>query len=454
MGKRPYLRAVLAGALALAIGCGGGGDSGGGEKAAGLPAGPHPIVLIDIGTLRADHLGCYGYDRATSPNIDALAGESVLFEWAFSQAPMTGPSQASILTGLYPTSHGMAEEGTRLTDEATTLAEALAAHGYTTAAFVDGGYLSEGFGLNQGFGVYDNSQGGGLEAIGPKAIEWLRGHASENFLLLVHTYDVHTPYAPPAPHRDLFTNGITPTAGFEPTAEAMEAVRAGDAPALGENDLAYAKALYDGEIHYVDEWVGSFLGVIRELGLDGRATIVLFSDHGEEFGEHGSVLHEKLHAAVTRVPLVIRMPGGAEAGRISQVVEMIDLMPTLLELSGAPTPGVIQGESLVPLVQGQGQPPYVAFSESPHFGGQHAMAMGGYHMIYREEGGEAEFYALGRDPLEQKNLAGTEGERLEVMKRQAGVWREKVSAFSFAGGEAAAVGEETLEQLKSLGYVQ
>lgn len=459
MGNRLYRTAVSAGAFALVLGCGGGGGGGGdagggGVKTAGLPSGAHPIILINIGTLRADHLGCYGYERATSPNIDALAGEAALFEWAFAQAPTTGPSQASIFTGLYPTSHGMTDEGTRLTDEATTLAEALAGHGYTTAAFVDGGYLSEGFGLNQGFATYDNSQGGGLEVIGPKAIEWLRAHAAENFLLLVHTYDVHTPYAPRAPHRDLFTAGLSPSGGFEPTAEAMEAVRAGDAPPLGEDDLAYAKALYDGEIHYVDAWVGNFMDVIRELGLDGKATIVLYSDHGEEFGEHGSVLHEKLYATVTRVPLVVRMPGGAEAGRISQVVEMIDLMPTLLEIAGASAPGVIQGESLVPLVQGRGQPPYTAFSESPHFGGERAMAMGGYHMVLRDEGGDPEFFALGNDPLEQTDIAASEGERLEVMRRQIGAWREKVSAFSFAGGEEASVGDETLEQLKSLGYVQ
>jgi hypothetical protein len=184
---------AIAAALAVLFGSGCGG--GGGEKAAGLPSGPHPIILLDIGTLRADHLGVYGYARATSPNIDRLAAESVLFEWAFAQAPITGPSQASILTGLYPTSHGMTGEESRLSEEATTLAEVLSEQGYTTAAFVDGGYLSPGFGLEQSC-VYDNSQEAASQSW-DRGDAWLQQNASRNFSS-IHTYDVHTPYAPPS----------------------------------------------------------------------------------------------------------------------------------------------------------------------------------------------------------------------------------------------------------------
>jgi arylsulfatase A-like enzyme len=443
---------LIALSLLLILGCSG-------KKEVGLPDAPHPVILINIGTLRADHLGCYGYDRATSPNIDSLAAESIHFEWAFSQAPMTGPSQASIFTGLYPSSHGMVQEGTRIPEQAVTLAEALSGLGCKTAAFVDGGYLSPGFGLEQGFEVYDNSQGGGLEAVGPKAIEWLRANASENFLLLVHTYDVHTPYDPPAGTRDLFLQGLAaPTEGFTPGVEEMEAVRASfetDSPApLPENDVEYAKALYDAEIRAVDEWVGEFLQVIAELGLDQRATIVLFSDHGEEFQEHGSVLHEKLYATVTHVPLLVRLPSGFAAKSVPQVVEMIDVMPTLLELSGADSLPPMQGESLLPLIEGMGQPPYLAFSESPFFGGQQAVVMGGYHLIHTLESGQASLYSIAQDALEQNDLAGTEKDRVEVMMRHLESWGARLERFTIEGGEAASVGDETLEQLRSLGYVQ
>lgn len=282
---------------------------------------PHPIIIVDIDTLRADHLGLYGYTRPTSPNLDAFAEEAIVFDWAYSQAPNTAPSQTSILTGLYPATHRMITDGDRVPDQAVTLAEALAAAGYLTAGFHDGAYMRNAFNIGQGFALYNNSRRKGLTAIGPKATHWLKEHQLETFLLLIHTYDVHAPYAPPAPFDSAFTSGLeAPSPGFSPTAEWMNEIRLSkytDSPLeLAPNDLEYAKAQYDGGILFVDNWFGSFMETIRELGLDERAIIVVISDHGEEFLEHGSVLHEKLYATVTRVPLMIRLPDGAKAGRI------------------------------------------------------------------------------------------------------------------------------------------
>jgi arylsulfatase A-like enzyme len=393
-----------------------------------LPSEPHAIIIFDICTLRADHLGCYGYGRDTSPNVDALADESVMFEWAFSQAPNTAPSQASIFTGLYPGTHGMVSDVARMPEEATTLAEALSAQGYVTAAFVDGGYLSEEFGLDQGFQHYDNNRGAGLAGIGPKVIDWLEEHASKDFLLLVHTYDAHMPYSPPDSHHDLFLEGVED--GFE-------------------RDMA----LYDAEIRYVDDWIGKIRTKIRDLGLDERATVVLVSDHGEEFMEHGTVLHDTLYSTVTRVPMMVRLPGGRNAGVISSIVETIDLMPTLLELSGTPQPAGIQGNSLSPLIRGEGQPPYLAFGESTFFGGQQFVAMGGYRMILTADGDRAELYNLLADPLELEDLSAAEPERVEVLRRKLDSWDELVSR-SALGQETAPLDDDTLEQLRSLGYVQ
>jgi arylsulfatase A-like enzyme len=403
----------------------------------GLPFHPHPIVLIDIGTLRADHLGCYGYQRDTSPNLDALASESVLFEWAFSQAPNTAPSQASIFTGLYPGTHGLISDEARLPAEAKTLAEALAERGYITAAFVDGGYLSSDFGFDQGFRLYDNSRGGGLAAIGPKAITWLEEHASDDFLLVVHTYDAHAPYSPPDSHRDLYLQEIAPSAEGPEAAE----------------DIAYAKALYDAEIRFVDDWIGMIVQSLSALGLDERATIAVVADHGEEFMEHGSVSHETLYSTVTRVPMMVRLPGGMRAGTVSSIVETIDLMPTLLELSGVPQPAGIQGESLLPLIRGERQPPYLAFGESSFFGGQRFVAMDGYHMIMSVAGEGVELFNYLYDPLELDDLSADEPDRVEVLRRKLDSWEEMVARAAI-GQEAAPLDEDTLEQLKSLGYVQ
>ncbi|UCF67944.1 MAG: sulfatase [Acidobacteriota bacterium] len=426
-----------------------------GEQPKGLPAQPHPIVVFDIGTLRADHLGCYGYERPVSPNIDALAGESVRFEWAFAQAPHTAPAQASLLTGLYPSTHGMLTELNRLPAAATTLAEALAEHGYLTAAFVDGGYVSDDFGFDQGFTQFENFRGAGLEEIGPEAIAWLRANAGESFLLLIHTYDTHTPYDPPPSHRQ-FLEGLEPaTAGFAAPAEQMEAARAaaagGTRAPLAEHDLEFAKALYDGEIQFVDSWIGKIIEELRQLGLDQRATIVLVSDHGEEFQEHGTVLHDRLYTTITRVPLLMRLPGGQSAGVVSQVVESIDVKPTLLELAGAELPPGIQGESLLPLIRGEGQPPFLAYGESTFHGGERFISMGGYQLIHNLETDAAELYHFSDDPLELK--AVDDSGRAEALRVRLDEWQQKVARAAL-GQEQAPMDEDTLEQLRSLGYVQ
>ena len=426
-----------------------------------LPRRPHPIIIVDVDTLRADHLGCYGYQRPTSPHIDAFAREAAFFGWAFSQAPNTPPSQTSILTGLYPSTHGMVFDEDRVSQEVVTLAEALAGHGYTTAGFHDGGYMREVFGIGQGFTTYDDNHSQGLKAIGPKAESWLREHADKNFLLLIHTYDPHTPYAPPPPFDTIFMAGVpAPTPGFEPTTKQMNEVRLSKFTnhplTLPPNDVAYAMALYDGEIRYVDEWFGGFWKVVCDLGLDRRATVVFLSDHGEEFQEHGSVMHEKLYATVTRIPFMIRLPGGRLARRVDAVVESVDLMPTLLELAGAPLPAGVQGSSLVPFLTGRpAAGPHAAFSESPFFGRSRAVAFGDHHLLLNLKTGATELYDVRNDPLEQDDIAASKPPVLEIMAGLLHSWEEEVASSTVdRSGEPAPLDEETLEQLRQLGYVQ
>lgn len=171
---------------------------------------PHPVIIIDIDTLRADHLGCYGARRDTSPTIDRLASEGLLFEWAFAQAPFTSPSQSSILTGLYPRSHGRISKKDILAEKVTTLAEVMRDSGFMTAGFVDGGFMAPRWGIGQGFKKYvcRPQRQQGLAALGPRAIEWVRQNAEKDFLLLIHTYDVHASYDPP-PHFGRFFSTVS-----------------------------------------------------------------------------------------------------------------------------------------------------------------------------------------------------------------------------------------------------
>jgi len=415
------------------------------------------VIIFDIDTLRADHLGCYGYDRPTSPHIDRLASEGVLFEWAFAQGPNTPPSQTSILTSLYPSRHGRLSALDVLAEEVTTLAEVMVGGGFVTAAFVDGGNMAAASGLDQGFQTYRAQPAGGFDVIGPRVIRWLQRHARQDFFLLIHTYDVHSPYDPPEPYGTMFVGDARPsTQGFEPTtdmlADVMVRARRGERDILSRKDIEYTIARYDGGVRFVDDWIGRFLAELDRLDIFDGATIVFLSDHGEEFQEHGSVLHEKLYTTVARIPLIIRSPGGRKALRVSQIVESIDVMPTILEMVGLDLPSTpIQGESLVPLMSGDAEGPFVAFSESRFFGGRDAIAIGDAHLLRSRKTGLFELYRFTSDPMEQLDVhSENHDETLRLLQR----------LDSYRGSDQRPAAQdkildpETINELKALGYLQ
>ena len=341
--------------------------------------------------------------------------------------------------------------------EITTLGEVFSDFGFATGAFVDGGYMNRGFGLLQGFKTKVDRRGG-LEVIGPQALEWMREHADENFLLLVHTYDVHTPYDPPEPWRSQFLEGVAPpTPGFEPTALAMETIRqSGDTDqplTLPDNDVAYALALYDAGIRYVDDWIGRFVTELEALGIFDRTTLVVISDHGEEFQEHGSVLHEKLYSTVTRVPLIIRSPMALGGSQVSDVVETIDLMPTLLELVGATAPEQAQGRSAAPLLRGEELEPKSAFSESRFFGRQRAVTNSAERLIFSQESGRIELYEYKRDIQEQEDLASRDPNTVSQLKRELTDWFDWMRSTEVATSGYGELDPEVEEQLRALGYL-
>ncbi len=436
------------------------------------------VIVVDIDTLRADHLGTYGYARATSPNLDAFARRGVRFDWAFSQAPYTLPSQTSILTSLYPSSHLVLHDSDHLAPERVTLAERFAAAGFTTGAFIDGGFLKAHFGLDQGFATYFDLNGGGVKEGEARIRDWLGAHRSERFFLFLHTYDVHSPYAPPAPYRERFAALVgPPTPGFEPTSEALERVRLSQYSArperLPESDLAYAEALYDGEIAYVDAWFGRLLATVGELGLADSTVVAVVSDHGEEFAEHGSLLHEKLYTSVTHVPLLLAGPGLPADRRVATTVETIDLAPTLLELAGVAVsspmgsavgqvsgsgPGVeMEGESLRGRIAGSGSgdsDTEMAVVESPFFGVQRAWIDGTHHLILSLASGRAELYRYRDDRDEQRDLASAAPEELRQRLSRLRRWSRNRPAGPLLEHEKVALPPEVEESLRSLGYLQ
>ena len=327
------------------------------------------VVLVVIDTLRADALSCYGNPRPTSPGLDALAAGGVRFDEAWAQAPNTATSHATLFTGLYPWAHRVAnltsrDHGTAgLPPAFETLAERFAAAGYETAAFTDGGPLGEAWNLCQGFERLE-ARYEGVAAKVDQALAFLetRDPARPLFLFL-HTYQTHLPYLAPPEWADRFDpdyDGILRQAAARVRAQRAEGAEVqpdgqlllADRERFGPRDVEHLLALYHGEVAYTDHELGRLWDSLRARGSLDRTLVVVTSDHGEEFGEHGRFGHHQLHRETQRVPLILRFPGGSAAlgagTVVGEPVGLLDLFPTLLEAAGL-EPGPDTGaRSLLP----------------------------------------------------------------------------------------------------------
>ncbi len=427
----------------LTLSCGGGGSS---ESSGGVPAGAHPIILIAVDGLRADSIGVFGGDLGT-PNFDALAAQANHFQWTFAQAAEPSVSFASMLTGLYPTTSGVVAAGDRLPEEAVTLAEALSAAGFATAAFVEGMPGGDDFGLGQGFAEFHSS-----DQPGAAATRWITEHAGGDFLVVFRGWSVGLDFGP-----GVEGGQTTPPDGFFERLQAVLASDFSDQPlAMEPEDLAYVRELYFDRVRAADAALGNLLAELDELGLAERAILVVMGTSGLDLEQHGASGSVSLHSTVTRVPLFIRLPNQGGAVRSDKIVELVDVMPTLLDVTGIEEPSGVQGASLVPIIEGAGTPPYIAFSESPHLGGQRAVALGGMRLIAATADGSAALYDLAADPAELEDRSFDSPDRVEVLLRHLDAWSQMVAVASLDPElrTEEELDDATLEQLKSLGYIQ
>jgi len=337
---------------------------------------PPTVLLVSIDTLRADHLSAYGYERETSPRIDALAAEGVLFEQHVSSSSWTLPAHTALFTGVSDSVHGNLEAtGTALSERFVTLAECFQRAGWATGGFYAGPYLHEAFGLGQGFDVYQacvpelgalepadveqwamdrdvmrsSHEGVTNDDVLAAASAWLEAHRDEPVFCFVHLWDVHFDYTPPPPYDTLFDpdyRGAVTGEGFF----FDRAIREGR---LGPRDVQHLIALYDGEIRWTDHVVGELLDDLAALGRDRDAVVAVTSDHGTELWDHGGIAHRTtLFDELLHVPLVLRAPGRLPAGaRVRAQTRIIDVAPTLCELAGVAPPEGIMGSSLVHLAR-------------------------------------------------------------------------------------------------------
>jgi len=292
------------------------------------------FLLISLDTLRADRLHYYGYSRKTSPAIDMLAARSCTFMNAFSHAPSTLPSHASMFTGLYPGAN-MAKINTRtaLPDEAVTIAELFRETGYTTAAFTGGGQLSSEWGLDQGFDTYYDD-GFGFEQVWPEAKKWFDGFHREKFFVFLHSYNTHAPYDPPPPYDTMFDPDYKGWIPARISPGISRAIHNGEKE-VNERDIYHINAIYDGAIRHTDNYISKIVGYLKKRGLSERTVIILTSDHGEEFNDHGIIaMHaHTLYDELLHVPLIVHLPG-REGVKIINRVGIADIVPTTLRLAG------------------------------------------------------------------------------------------------------------------------
>lgn len=323
------------------------------------------VILISIDTLRADHLGCYGYPADTSPNIDEFSKHGVLFRTAIAHAPSTTPSHASILTSLLPVHHGALRARQRpISETVKTMAEILRDAGYRTVSFNGGGQVAATYGFDRGFEIYESEPGPFAQKV-EKARHWMRGNPDARFFMFLHTYEVHAPYQADPRFMEMFDADYAGELDDAILPRLLININDGT-KAIDEADVRHIVNAYDAEIRSMDTAFAGLERYLTESGLSDNTIVIFTSDHGEEFGEHGQMGRHShaLYDEVLRVPLIFRLPDGKLAGTIvDRLVRGIDILPTLTDLLELENLDQFEGASLTPLMMRREDVERVAVSQ-------------------------------------------------------------------------------------------
>jgi arylsulfatase A-like enzyme len=447
-----------------------------GKARSRLAAGARPnIVLVVIDTLRADRVSAYGYPRATTPNLSRLADEGVLFRNVIAPGNWTPPSTASLLTGTFPVTHGAIQaDQAGLHPANATLAEILSDAGYRTGAVVSNSTaLGFASGFDQGFAFYDARPNGrfGYEPmlngfliafplafagdltpwrpateVNRIAFEWLDENEDAPFFLFLNYMEPHEPYAPPAPFADRY-----------PGRRILMAPRSGeimrDRRDLTPEEEAHFRSMYDGEVACADASLGTLLDHLRRIGVYEDTLVVVTSDHGEFFGEHRLMTHtigpyEEVH----RVPLVIRYPRSRVRGIENAYVQLVDVLPTVLQVAGLPVPEIVQGRALPNvghpiLIEGAVNRRLVGFFGKRFDRSYQGIYAGGWKLVSNSDGTN-ELFDLGADPAETRDLAGARPEHVAELARTMSAYRESLPRLTRAFIDA-----EARRRLQGAGYL-
>jgi arylsulfatase A-like enzyme len=443
------------------------------------------VILLSIDTLRKDHLGCYGYDRPVSPNLDRFARENILCSNVYAQAPYTLPSHGSLFTSLYPSTHGLESMQNRMPPDVVVLAEALSREGWSTASFNGSGYLSHTFGFSRGFDLYCEVDPLGSRYYGGKPIlsvelndgssgtfdrtlDWIGEMRERPFFLFLHTYMVHD-YLPPREYAEFFNKGSP--SDLEPGEAGGMDLRgykdSGNHSDLSPENLAFFINMYDGTIRAVDDMFAELITHLEALDLYEKTLIIVTSDHGEEFLEHGSLLHmTSVYEELIRIPLIMKVPGRSGGRVIDSTLNQVDIMPTLLDLLAIEAPAGMQGVSFVRLLDGTEGGDRAIYSEvnvSKQVR-KTCIMQDGWKYIEGDTSGKLrypaalprELYRLDGDPGEIENLSGRHEElenRLRDRMQRFQEELQKARKRYGADSSSSEVSPELMEKLKQQGYL-
>ncbi|RMD83358.1 MAG: hypothetical protein D6815_06770 [Candidatus Dadabacteria bacterium] len=460
------------------------------EEQASLRQPARNVILISIDTLRADHVGAYGYPLPTTPHIDQFFSSGTVFENAYAQAPWTLPSHMTMITGQHVSTHGARIYPVtafgyvdRLPDEATTIAEILRDHGLKTAAFTMGGYVGRAWGFDQGFETFRETSSWRIGEALDYALPWLETHHQKPFFLFVHGLDPHR-YDPPRTFKDIpaprYGGPLSAIRRRDP--QYLERLVSGDGlDAPAKSDLEYLEYLYDSEVRNADEELGRLFAAIERLGLTSDTAVILTSDHGESFAEHGTTGHAfNLYDPVLRVPMLIRVAGSpAPPPHVATRVQLVDLAPTIIDLLGLPQSATrgMQGRSLLPLLSGAAIPDCPIIVEADALDTQAALILDGYKYVHygilshnplnprfvlltlkgalspyvRDE----ELFDLRADPAERHNLAAL---RPDIARKYKGLLFSRIRLLRLLHDnrfhrKPAPMPESARRQLRALGYL-
>jgi arylsulfatase A-like enzyme len=463
---------------------------------------PQGVILVWADTLRGDHLGVYGYGRPTAPNVGRLAAEGILFRNHISQATWTKVSTPSLLTSLYPSSHGVLDFFDRLPASVTTLAEVYRAAGYATLSFSSNLFTGQFTNLHQGFeevhedGSLPDRSSKTARVYVDRLLEWLETHRDSPFFVFLHLMDAHDPYEPRPPYDTLWADPARKQEHVRQAAEVKKVMVDPQAKAFGmptreelleakidpDTYVGYDRDWYDGSIRGMDAEIGRMLERLRRLGLDDMTLVVFTADHGEEFHEHGRMFHgQGVYGELTRVPLIFHWPGVLRArAAVDETTQTIDVMPTLLEISHLPPPKGIQGQSLLPLLLANepvGNAAAASWTRRPAIseravtqkdaGGplpadteSYAIVDGGWKLIHNQRrprgGPEYELYDVAKDPLDKSNVAPQNPEIVKRLDKELDRWKQMATAARVKPDNETMKGlnQQQLERLRSLGYIR